>query len=60
MKSENGEDQRLEVVTKELVKVKQRQTSIMDIMQDQMNILKAVATKVGVDIPQGEGNNAIQ
>jgi len=37
------------MLTKELAKAKQRQTSIIDTMHDQMNILLAVAARVGVD-----------
>lgn len=33
--------------------VKQRQAAIMDMMDDQMNILKVVASKVGADAHQG-------
>lgn len=37
------------MLTKELAKAKQRQTSIVDTMHDQMNILLDVAAKVGVE-----------
>jgi len=46
---ENEDEQRLDMLTKELAKAKQRQTSIIDTMHDQMNILLAVAARVGVD-----------
>lgn len=38
------------MLTKELAKAKQRQTSIIDTMHDQMNILLDVAAKVGVEM----------
>ena len=47
--AEQGEEQRLEVLTKELAKVAKRQMSIIDTMDDQRNILLAVAAKAGVD-----------
>lgn len=48
-RSENEDEQRLAMLTKELAKAKQRQTSIIDTMHDQMNILLDVAAKVGVE-----------
>ena len=48
-KSELEEEQRLETLTKELAKVARRQTSIIGTIQDQRNILLALATKAGVD-----------
>ena len=48
-KTELDEEQRLEALTKELVKVAKRQTSIIGAIHDQRNILLALATKSGVD-----------
>ena len=45
----NEDEDRLEDLTKEIMKVKQRQASMMDAMHDQMNVLLAVAARVGVD-----------
>ncbi|KAJ7385774.1 hypothetical protein OS493_013808 [Desmophyllum pertusum] len=43
------DEQRLEVLTKELLKAKKRQMLIIDKIRDQRNILLAVAAKAGVD-----------
>ena len=46
------EDPSLAVLTNDLAMVKQRQAAIMNAMQDQMNILKVVASKVGAGAHQ--------
>ena len=59
IKSEIKEDEeRLEVLTKEMMKTKQRQASIMDAMHEQMNILLAVAARVGVDTQHDDAEDA--
>ena len=59
IKSEINEDEeRLEVLTKEMMKTKQRQASIMDAMHEQMNILLAVAARVGVDTQHDDAEDA--
>lgn len=45
----NEDKRRLEVLSKELVKAKKRQMSIIDAIHDQRNILLALAAKAGVD-----------
>lgn len=51
-KSEIEEDLSLTVLTNDVTMVKQRQAAIMNMMQDQMNILKVVASKVGAGAHQ--------
>ena len=59
IKSEINEDEeRLEVLTKEMMKTKQRQASIRDAMHEQMNILLAVAARVGVDTQHDDAEDA--
>ena len=48
-RSVQEDDEKLDILTKELVKAKQRQTSIIETMQDHSSILLAVAARVGVD-----------
>lgn len=52
------EQRRLEELSKELTKAKQRQASIMKTMHDQGDLLLAIAARVGVDIPQDDAENA--
>ena len=47
--TENEDEQRLEMLAKELAKATKRQLSIIDTIQDQRNLLLAVAAKAGVD-----------
>lgn len=55
-RSVQEDDEKLDILTKELVKAKQRQTSIIETMQDHRSILLAVAARVGVDTG-GYGND---
>lgn len=48
-RSVQEDDEKLDILTKELVKAKQRQTSIIETMHDHRNLLLAVAARVGVD-----------
>lgn len=48
-KTELEEEQKLEVLTKELAQVTKRQMSIIGTIHDQRNILLALAAKAGVD-----------
>lgn len=57
-KTELGEQQRLEVLTKELAKVTKRQMSIIDTIHDQRNILLALATKAGVDTHEEDARSS--
>ena len=41
-----------------MMKTKQRQASIMDAMHEQMNILLAVAARVGVDTQHDDAEDA--
>ena len=54
----NEDEERLEVLTKEIMKTKQLQASIMDAMHEQMNILLAVAARVGVDTQHDDAEDA--
>lgn len=58
-KSEIGEEQRLEALSKELAKVTRRQMSIIGTIHDQRNILLALATKAGVDAHEEDSENVI-
>lgn len=58
-KTELEEEQRLETLTKELAKVAKRQTSIIGTIQDQRNILLALATKAGVDAQERDSEVVI-
>lgn len=49
MTADQVEEQRLEILTKELAKTTQRQLSIMGTIQDQRNLLLALAAKAGID-----------
>lgn len=48
-KTELEEEQKLEVLTKELAQVAKRQMSIIGTIHEQRNILLALAAKAGVD-----------
>lgn len=55
--AENEEEQRLEVLAKELAKAKKRQLSMIDAIHDQRSLLLAVATKIGVDTREEGGSS---
>lgn len=49
MTADQVEEQKLEILTKELAKITQRQLSIIGTIQDQRNLLLALAAKAGVE-----------
>ena len=49
MTADQVEEQKLEILTKELAKTTQRQLSIIGTIQDQRNLLLAYAAKAGVE-----------
>lgn len=49
MTADQVEEQKLEILTKELAKTTQRQLSIIGTIQDQRNLLLALAAKAGVE-----------
>ena len=49
MTADQVEEQKLEILTKELAKTTQRQLSIIGTIQDQRNLLLALASKAGVE-----------